>query len=171
MLRSLLLALAALLLGACAAEAENPPPPEPALELTGRVVDAANILSPEFESNVTQRLERLERETLVQLVVVTTPTLNGRDIGEYSTDLGNAWGIGDAERNDGLMIVVAPNERRMRIAVGDGLLTVVTNQEAADIINNFIVPDFRAGNFEAGISKGVEALALEVSNPQQREAA
>ncbi len=143
----------------------------PALELTGRVVDAAAILSPEFEQSLTARLARLEEETQVQLVVATTPNLGGRDIDAYSFDLANAWGLGDVKRNDGLLLLVAPNERRVRIQVGLGLEASVRDEDAAAIIQNDILPHFRDGRFERGIDAGVEGLAREVTPISMKEAA
>lgn len=161
---------AALALSACAAEAGAPDEP-PALELTGRVVDAADILTPAYEARLTEMLAGLEADTKVQLVVATTPDLKGQDIADYSLALGNAWGIGDADRDDGLMLVVAPNERRVRIEVGLGLEDTVTDEEAAQIIDKNILPYFRLGEFETGISKGVEGLSREVSPTELKEAA
>ena len=169
MIRITSIAFAALLASSCAAEAE--PKVEPALELTGRVVDAAGVLSPEFEEQMTMRLTQLEDETLVQLVVATTPTLDGKAINDYSRTLANAWGLGDAKRNDGLLILVAPNERRVRIAVGYAMEKTVTDKEAAIIIEKHILPHFRGGDFETGISKGVDELVQEVTPVEMKEAA
>ncbi|XUU60448.1 TPM domain-containing protein [Erythrobacter sp. HA6-11] len=170
MLRAFLTGLAALVLaGACAAE--PPPEAEAHLELTGRVVDAADIFEPQFEAELTQTLAELEEDTLIQLVVATTPSLEGHDIADYSRELGNAWGIGDAERNDGLLMLVAPNERKVRIAVGFGLESVVTNTEASAIIEELILPHFRESNYETGVAAGVEGLIEEVTPAQLKEAA
>ena len=117
------------------------------------------------------RLTQLEDETLVQLVVATTPTLDGNNINEYSLDLANAWGLGDAKRNDGLLVLVAPKERRVRIEVGYGLEKAVTNDEAQTIIDKRILPHFRSGDFETGISKGVDELVQEVTPVEMKEAA
>ncbi|WP_394728508.1 TPM domain-containing protein [Altererythrobacter sp. GH1-8] len=135
------------------------------------MIDAAEVLEPENEAALTQSLAQLETDTLVQLVVVTTPDLLGYDISDYSRMLGNAWGIGDAERNDGLLIVVAPNERKVRIQVGLGLESTVTDEEARKIIETGILPAFGRGDYSAGISEGVERLLVEVSQPELREAA
>lgn len=170
MLRPLSITLAALLLASCAAEAEEPAS-KPALELTGRVVDAASILSPSFESTMTDRLARLEDDTSVQLVVATTPSLNGHDIADYATDLGNAWGLGDEDLDNGLLLLVAPNERKVRIAVGYGLEASVKDDEAAQIIQQDILPHFRQSNYEAGVGDGVDSLIDEVTPYELKEAA
>lgn len=172
MIRALLAVLAALTLASCAAEAQQEEAPSAtALELTGRVVDAAEILSPACERRLTERLARLEKETLVQLIVATTPDLGGRDIAAYSLDLVNAWGLGDAQRKDGLLLLVAPNERKVRIEVGRGLEVTVRDEDAAAIIRDAILPHFREGDFEGGVEAGVEDLAHEVAPIPMKEAA
>ena len=158
------------LLAACAAEVSGPTR-EPSLELTGRVVDAANVLSEGYEQEMTDRLAQLETETRVQLVVATTPSLKGASIKSYSFDLANGWGIGSEERDDGLLLLVAPNDRRVRIEVGRGLEASVKDEEAADIIENAIIPSFEKSDYEEGISNGVGRLIEEVSPVQLKEAA
>jgi uncharacterized protein len=165
-----LAALAALLTIGCAAEATREPPAA-ALALTGRVVDAAGVLSPGAEERLTARLAALEEETGVQLVVATTPDLGGQTIEAYSLALANAWALGDAERDDGLLLLVAPRERKVRIEVGSGLEASVRDEEAAAIIQNGILPQFRANNFDAGTEAGVAALAREVTPVPLKEAA
>lgn len=177
MLRSALAGLAALLMMSCAAEAEQPASREeagvsaPALELTGRVVDAAGILSDPFEAEVTARLASLESDTGVQLVVATTPDLGGRDIADYSLDLARAWGIGDSGRDDGLLLLIAPNERMARIDVGYGLEASVKDEEAAAILREAVLPQFRGGDYEAGVRAGIERLVAELTPFEQKEAA
>jgi uncharacterized protein len=171
-IRTLFPALAALLAVGCAAEAqEGAAEPKPALELTGRVVDAASILSPDFEQRLTARLAELEKDTLVQLVVATTPDLEGRKIDAYAFELGNSRGLGDQERDDGLLLLVASNERRVRIEVGRGLEASVRDQDATAIIQNAILPHFRSGDFESGIDAGIEGLVREVTPVPMKEAA
>jgi len=170
-LRFAVTCIAACLIAGCAAGAEVAEAPEPALALTGRVVDAADILSDAFERDLTADLAQLEEDTLVQLVVATTPGLEGRTIEGYALELGNAWGLGDAQRNDGLLILVAPNERLVRIEVGLGLEEAIRDEEAKIIIDSSIIPHFRKGGFEAGIAAGVEALAREVSHLPMEQAA
>lgn len=86
------------------------------------------------------------------------PSLAGRSIEEFSRDLGNHWGIGQADRNNGVLLVVAPQERRVRIAVGYGLEPILTNARASTIINRDILPMFRDGRFEQGIDSGTAAI-------------
>jgi len=131
---------------------------EAPLELTGRVVEAADLLTPEQEASLVTQLENLERDTLAQLVVVTTRDLEGMAINAYSLALGRGWRIGDAERNDGLLLVIAPNEREVRIEVGYGLEQLVSDPLAAQIIEDDILPRFREGDFPGGIFAGTDAL-------------
>ncbi len=166
---TILFAVAPLVLTSGCANEEVVTPP--ALELTGRVVDAADILDEQFEQDLTERLALLEQDTDVQLVVVTTPDLMGQMIDVYSLELANNWGIGDAERNDGLMILVAPNERKVRIEVGLGLEDIIKDEEAAEIIQTGVLPNFRAGDFAGGIAKGVDGLIAEVTPVELKEAA
>jgi uncharacterized protein len=168
--RSLLLAFAALLTLGCAAEGQDAQA-APALALTGRVVDAAAILPPEFEQRLTARLAALEQETKVQLVVATTPDLEGRTIDAYALDLANGWGLGDGQRDDGLLLLVAPTERKVRIEVGRGLEASVRDEDAAAIIREAIIPRFRSGDFEGGIEAGVTGLVSEVTLVLMKEAA
>lgn len=160
--RSLFLTFIALLTIGCAAEGQDAQA-APKMALTGRVVDGAAILSPEFEQRMTARLAALEQETKVQLVVATTPNLEGRDIATYALDLANGWGLGDRDRDDGLLLLVAPHERKVRIEVGRGLEASVRDEDAATIIRDDILPHFREGQFETGIDNGVEGLAREVT--------
>lgn len=135
--------------------------------LSGRVVDAANILSAETEADLTAQLEALETQSQRQLVVATIPDLEGNDVADYGYRLGRAWGIGDKDRNDGVILLIAPNERRMRIEVGYGLEPVLTDALSAEIIRNEITPRFRDGDFDGGVTAGVEAIARQLTLPPE----
>ncbi len=161
--------VAALLLSACGALASQPA--EPALELTGRVVDQAELIDSSIEDQLIYELERIESETGVQFVVATTDSLGGLTVDAYSLQLANAWGLGSAERNDGLLLLVAPNERKVRIEVGLGLEQHITDEEAAQILEEHVLPAFSQDNFEGGIFLGVEHLKLELTAPEMKEAA
>jgi uncharacterized protein len=160
-LRRLLLAFALATLATAPAVAQTFP------ALSGRVVDAANILSPETEAQLTARLEALETQSQRQLVVATVPDLEGYDVADYGYRLGREWGIGDKERNDGVLLLIAPNDRRMHIAVGYGLEPVLTDALSAQIIRNTITPHFRDGNFDAGVTAGVDAIAEQLTLPPE----
>lgn len=166
---------AALLLAGCSAEAPAPEATHSeadpaALELTGRVVDAADVLGAEVEADLTERLRVLEATSGVQMVVVSTPSLGGEDVADYTLALGNRWGVGDADRNDGLILLVAPNDQKARIEVGKGLTEIVTNEEAQHIMDTILIPEFARGQYEIGLRDGTEALAAQVA-PLQMEAA
>lgn len=126
--------------------------------LTGRVVDDAQLLSPEQEQALTARLASLEQETGDQLVVVTLPTLQDQEIADYGYQLGRHWGIGQAENDGGALLIVAPNERKVRIEVGYGLEGVLTDAWSALIIQNQILPAFREGDYPRGIIAGTDAI-------------
>lgn len=148
-------------------------PTFPALD--GRVVDRANLLSDAKEQELTAKLEALERDTTDQVVVVTVPDLQGYEIEEYGYQLGRAWGIGQTDKNNGVLLLVAPTERKVRIEVGYGLEPILTDALSAVIIQNEILPSFREGYFERGIEQGVTAidtqLRLDPAEAQARAAA
>lgn len=139
--------------------------------LTGRVVDQAKLLSPDKEAELTARLETLERDTSDQVVVVTVEDLQGRDIADYGYQLGRNWGIGQSETNNGVLLIVAPNERKVRIEVGYGLEPILTDALSALIIHNEILPAFREGGFERGITNGVDAIESQLRLDPEEAAA
>ena len=111
--------------------------------LTGRVVDDANILSSDTKADLTQKLAALESKTSRQLVVVTIASLGGYEISDYGYQLGRAWGIGQKTLNNGILLIVAPNEHRTRIEVGYGLEPIVTDALSSVIIQTQMLPKFR----------------------------
>lgn len=143
--------------------------------LVGRVVDQGALLSDAREAALAAKLEALERDTTDQVVVVTLSDLQGYEIEEYGYQLGRAWGIGQAGKNNGVLLIVAPRERKVRIEVGYGLEPVLTDALSALIIQNEILPHFRQGDFERGIEQGVDAidqqLRLDPAEAQARAAA
>ncbi|AUX70386.1 methanol dehydrogenase [Porphyrobacter sp. HT-58-2] len=166
MLRRLILLLA--LAGAWLAAPAAAQPQFP--ELTGRVVDNADLLSPEAEAALTAKLEALEAQSQRQLVVATIPDLQGYDISDYGYQLGRAWGLGDAQRNDGALLLVAPNDRKVRIEVGYGLEGYLTDALSALIIQNQILPRFRDGDFPGGIEAGTDAIIAQLQLPPEEAA-
>ncbi len=131
---------------------------KPALALTDRVVDAAGILSSGQKQELIAKLSAYEKESSDQIVVATVPSLNGMDIETYANRLFRAWGIGQKTENNGLLLLVAPNERKVRIEVGYGLEGTVTDALSAIIIQNAIIPEFRNGDYGAGIIKGTDDI-------------
>ncbi|GGZ01608.1 TPM domain-containing protein [Novosphingobium colocasiae] len=139
-------------------------------ELTGRVVDAANVIPDDAEARLTQKLAALETQSQRQLVVVTVPDLQGYEISDYGYQLGRAWGIGSKARNDGALLIVAPNERKVRIEVGYGLEPVLTDGMSFLIINQAIVPRFKAGDLPGGIEAGSDAIIRQLTLPPEEAA-
>ncbi len=128
-------------------------------KLSGRVVDEAGILSQSERSDLTQRLASFESQSSNQLVVVTLSTLGDLSIEEYGYQLGRAWGIGTREHDHGVLLIVAPNERKVRIEVGYGLEGALPDAIAANIIQSQILPAFKRSNMAAGVSAGVRTGA------------
>jgi len=126
--------------------------------LTGRVVDQAGIISNSEESSLSGKLASLEKKTTIQLVVVTLKGLQDRTTEEWGLALGRGWGIGQAGKNNGVLLIVAPVERELRIEVGYGLEGTLPDATADSIIRNVIVPRFKAGNMVGGINDGVDAI-------------
>jgi len=134
-------------------------------KLTGRVVDAANILPPETEISIEAKLAALEASTTRQLVVATVPDLDGLDIADYGYQLGRAWGIGQKEEDNGALLIVAPNERRVRVEVGYGLEPILTDALSSVIIQRNILPAFREGDMPRGVEGGVDAIIRQLELP------
>lgn len=127
-------------------------------DLTGRVVDQAQLLDPTQEASLSAQLEAHEAQTSNQIVVVTIPDLNGYAIADYANRLGRAWQIGTAENNNGALLVVAPADRKVRIEVGYGLEGALTDSLSSIIIQREILPAFRDNNYPLGIERGVSAI-------------
>ena len=149
---SALVWLAVAIVPACAAEIAFP-------ALSGRVVDQANILSADTERALGSTLEQLEKATTNQMVVVTLSSLQGQTIEDFGYQLGRTWGIGRAGKNNGALLIVAPQERAVRIEVGYGLEGTITDALSRGVIEREIVPRFRDNDYDAGVRAGVAALA------------
>ena len=134
-------------------------------KLTGRVVDAANLLDPAREQALTARLAALEQQSGRQLVVATVRSLEGRTIEDYGYRLGREWGIGSAEKDDGVVLLVAPNERKVRIETGYGARVFLTDAMSSYIVRNAILPRFRENDYPGGIEAGVEQIATQMTLP------
>jgi uncharacterized protein len=140
--------------------------------LTGRVVDQANIIPAETRSAIEQKLADLETKSGIQLVVATVASLEGQEIEPYANTLFRSWKLGEKTKNNGVLLLVAPNERRVRIEVGYGLEGTLTDALSKVIITNAITPRFKTGDFAGGISRGVEdiitVLTTDASEWQKR---
>lgn len=126
--------------------------------LTGRVVDEAEILAPAVQARLTAALKAHEQRTSNQIAVLTVPTIQGASIEEYAVAVFEQWKLGQKGKDNGVLVVVAPNDRRMRIEVGYGLEGTLTDLAASRIIRNIMTPQFKAGDFGRGIEDGVGAI-------------
>ncbi|MGH6834196.1 MAG: TPM domain-containing protein [Methylocella sp.] len=126
--------------------------------LTARVVDAANIIPPAVSGRITPKLASLEAKSGIQLVVATVKSLEGDDIEPYANALFRAWKLGEKQNNNGVLLLVAPNEHKARIEVGYGLEGTLTDALSKIIITNAMVPRFKAGDFGGGIERGVDDI-------------
>ncbi len=126
--------------------------------LTGRVVDEARLLTAQQRESITAALAAHEQKTGQQVVVVTLNSLQGVPIEDYGYQLGRHWGIGEKDKDTGALLIVAPNERVVRIEVGYGLEGDLTDAATRLIIENIILPEFRAGRFGQGIVAGTGAI-------------
>ncbi|QKS01859.1 TPM domain-containing protein [Sphingomonas sp. CL5.1] len=140
-------------------------------KFTGFVVDDAGILPPQVQADLTQKLEALQRDTKRQLVVVTVKDLQGYPIEDYSNKLFRSWGVGLKDVNNGALFVIAPNDRKLRIEVGYGLEPFLTDALSSVIINNDVVPRFKAGDMPGGITAGTDAIIAQLrASPEEAQA-
>ncbi len=126
--------------------------------LTGRVVDLAELLSEADESALSATLSAHEQSTSNQVVLITVADLNGNDIVDYTNRLARFWGIGTEDKSNGVVLLVAPNARKVRIEVGYGLEGALTDSLSSIIIQREILPSFRDNNYPEGIKQGVTAI-------------
>ena len=160
MIRHAVIAVVAWLCLTCSLVAQTvPTPPLTFPVLSGRVVDDAGLLSASDREALTRSLADLEAKTTDQLVVVTVKSLQGRPIEEYGYQLGRAWGIGQKGKDSGALLIVAAAERKVRIEVGYGLEGTLTDAATKIIIEDTILPRFKAGDVPGGIKAGAAAIA------------
>ncbi len=126
--------------------------------LTGRVNDNAQILSESTRKSLTEILKEHEVRTTNQIVILTIPSLEGESIEDFANKVFNEWKIGQKDKNNGILIVVVPDERQMRIEVGYGLEGTMTDLSAGRIIRDIMAPRFREGDFDGGIADGALAV-------------
>lgn len=126
--------------------------------LTGRVVDEAGMLDQQTEAMLSQMSEAHEQASGEQVVVVTVPNLQGYPIEDYGYQLGRHWGIGQEGEDNGALLLISEEDRKVRIEVGYGLEGRLTDAQASTIINGIITPAFRQGDFAGGIRAGTAAM-------------
>jgi len=127
-------------------------------KLQGYVNDYGDMISPGVEAELTAQLKSFEASDSTQMVILTVPSLQGEPIDDYSIRVAEAWKIGQARKDNGIIITVSKEDRRMRIEVGRGLEGKLTDLAAGRIIDQVMKPRFREGNFDAGFSATVSAL-------------
>jgi uncharacterized protein len=132
-------------------------------DLTGRVVDEAGVLDPSTEKLITDKLAAVEAKSGDQIVVATLKSLQGTSLEDFGVQLGRFWGIGQKDKNNGAILIVLPNERKVRIEVGYGLEGALTDAVTRLIIQNAILPRFKVGDFQGGITRGVDDIIQVVS--------
>lgn len=130
--------------------------------LQGRVTDDAEILSPEAVTRIGTLLEDHEIRTSDQVAVLTVTTLDGESIEDFALRVFEAWQLGQKDQDNGVLVVVAPRDRRMRIEVGYGLEGRLTDLEAGRIIRNVMAPRFKANDYDGGITQGVTAIVAQL---------
>ncbi|WP_323932565.1 TPM domain-containing protein [Aeromonas hydrophila] len=126
--------------------------------LSGRVVDEASLMSRKQAHQLTQQLAAFEKRSGIQLVVVSIDTLAGDTIEEYGYQLGRHWGIGQKGKDNGVLLLIAQDERKVRIEVGYGLEGALPDAIAANIIQTRILPAFKRGDMVAGVVAGSQAI-------------
>jgi uncharacterized protein len=160
----LLAALGVLLSFAPAALAFTPPP------LDGPVVDLAGVLGPIHKPGLAARLRAIKGTSGPQIAVLIVPSLEGETVEDAAHATAKAWKLGDAERNDGVLLLVATGERKIRIETGKGIGGALTDAEAAEIIRERIAPALKEGKYGSGIEAGIDAIAHELNSPPTPEA-
>lgn len=139
-------------------------------KLDGRVIDQANLLSPDVKKDIDGILKKQEKETSNQIVVVILNSLNGYTIEEFSYQLGRFWGIGQKDKNNGILLVVSMEEKKVRIEVGYGLEGALTDKIAHEIVNYTIKPNFKANQYELGILKAINEIMAAIKGEYQAKA-
>ncbi len=133
---------------------------------TGRVNDFASVIDPASEAEIDRQLDLLERNTTSEIAVATVKSLDDMPVEEYGNRLFKAWGVGQGKQDNGVLVLVAPNERKMRIEVGYGLEGVLPDGLAGQVIRDDFTPSFKNGDYSGGIRNGVSHLAQIVEKHQ-----
>ncbi len=133
----------------------------------GYVTDRANLISPATRQQLERSLRAFEDSDSTQIVVLTIPSLQGHPVELYALRVAESWGIGQQGRDNGALLLVSRDDRALRIEVGYGLESVLTDLLAGRIIDNEIAPHFQRGDFDGGIVAGVEAMIQAVRGEYQ----
>lgn len=127
-------------------------------ELTGHVVDQADLINADDEAAIVAELADLEKTATDQVAVATVNSLDGLSVEDYAIGLARKWALGQKDKDNGLLLLIAPNERKVRIEVGRKLEPIMTDALSKLIIENAILPKFRRGEFSGGIRDGVRDI-------------
>ncbi|WP_409035626.1 TPM domain-containing protein [Leptospira kanakyensis] len=130
----------------------------PVPKLERRVMDHAGILSEATRNRLEESLKQFETETSNQIAVYTTPSLHDEPIGDVAIQIFDEWKLGQKSKNNGVLLLIAPNERKMQIMTGRGLEGALTDIQAKQIIRNEITPSFKAKDMDGGVTAGVNAI-------------
>jgi uncharacterized protein len=131
--------------------------------LTGRVVDQANIMTAQSRADLEAKLKELEDKSSIQLVVATVKSLQGGDVETYANGLFRYWKLGEAKKNNGVLLLIAPAEHKVRIEVGYGLEGTLTDALSSVIISSAVIPRFKTGDFSGGVERGVDGIVSVLS--------
>ena len=134
--------------------------------LKGRVNDYAKIIRDSDEREIEEYLAGIEQTSGIQIAVLTMPSLDGEDISSFGIRVADKWNLGDKEKDNGAILIVAYAEHDLRIEVGDGLEGSLTDAKCGLILRNVIVPEFRDGNYSGGIMKGVKDMGAIASGDE-----
>ena len=171
----LIIAFLLLLAGLCHAASAVPADGLPARPKPFKFVnDQAGLLAPADAKKLEGGLRHYADETGTQVVVVTVPTLGGRDVADYGRALGNAWGVGQRGKNNGIVVVVGAKEHQITIQAGSGLRSSITPEVTTRVLNQQMKPSFKQGNYFAGLREGLNTLMLAAnpsSDPRKQAAA
>jgi len=138
-------------------------------KLSGRVVDNANLLSQSQRDSLTQILKAHEEKTSNQIVVLTLNSLDGYEIADYSYQLGRYWQIGQKDKNNGVLLVIALNDKKLRIEVGYGLEGALTDKISHEIIEYTLKPKFRASQYYSGIQSAVNKIIQAINGEYKND--
>ncbi len=153
-LKKPLAVLFSLIFALFSATAEFNPP-----QMTNFIMDTAGIIDGGTKKELHGLIKSVERQTGIQIAILTLPSLDGESIEEVSIKTTEAWNLGQKGADNGILITVAKNDRKIRIEVGYGLEEILTDTKCGLIIRNVIAPEFKNGDYSAGIEKGVKILA------------
>lgn len=158
-LASLLLSfLVTVLFTACSTTNANSDILIPEVESNLYIYDQGNFLNDDIEKNVNSLLDQLEEQTTVEFVVITIPSLNNLTIEEYAVNLGNELGIGKADSDNGILLLISKTDTRVRLEIGNGMQGILTDSVSGRILDNFFVPYRDEGNYDEATQKTVEAV-------------